>query len=66
MKIKNHTYYMAIDNLGIKFKHCQNNSIYRIQELNELGLRFVMAITIRHELTDLPITIAIFEEILEK
>lgn len=71
MKIKNYQYYMTVDDLGLKFMKCDNftdatqkrdETEYRLGTLNTLGLRFVMAIGLKHQNTELPVTIAIFEE----
>lgn len=66
MKVANYQYYMTIDESGLKFapassdtKHEKNEM--RLHELNNLGLRFVMAISLRHQVTDLPVVVAIFE-----
>lgn len=71
MIIANHQFYMAVDSLGLKFVKCNNisdstttrdNTEYRLGTLNNLGLRFVMAISMKHQETELPVVIAIFEE----
>lgn len=71
MQITNHQYYMTVDNFGLKFVKCNNfndatqkvdKTEYRLSTLNNLGLRFVTAVPIRHEKTELPVVIAIFEE----
>lgn len=62
---------MTVDSLGLKFKKCNNftdavqevdNNTYRLLELNELNLKFVMAISLKHQETELPVVVAIFEE----
>lgn len=74
MKIINHQYYMTVDTFGLKFVKCDNytdaiqkrdDNYYRLSQLNDKNLKFVMAISLRHQESDLPVVIAIFEEILK-
>lgn len=71
MTIKNHQYYVTVDSFGLKFVKCNNftdavqkedNTEYRLGTLNNLGLRFVMAFSLRRQDTEINVTIAIFEE----
>lgn len=71
MTIKNHQYYTTVDGSGLMFVKCNNftdatqkedPTTYRLGTLNNLGLRFVMAFSLRHQKTELPVTISIFEE----
>lgn len=67
MPIVNHQYYMTIDSLGLKFLKANqsnesDNTLYRLRALNDKGLKFVAAIKLYHQDTELPVIIAIFEE----
>lgn len=70
--MKNHQYYVTVDIFGLKFAKCNNftdavqeyeDRTYRLSELNEINRKFVAAFSLRHENTDLPVVVAIFEEI---
>lgn len=64
--MKNYQYYTTIDDYGLKFRRCDiaatEDKTYRLQELNELGLIFVGSLRLRHQKTDNPVVVAIFEE----
>lgn len=69
--MKNHQYYVTVDDFGLKFVKCNNftdstqkedKTEYRLTTLNKLGLVFVDSMRLRHEKTDIPVVVAIFEE----
>jgi len=61
--IRNYDYFTTVDQKGLKFVNCEDitSLACRLSDLNEMKLKFVSIIQVRHEITDLPVVISVFE-----
>lgn len=64
MKTENRTFYMTLSITGILFADVdlKDSKIYKIEDLNKLGYRFIVAVRMLNVTTEQYYVVAIFEK----